>query len=103
MNSPDSSDYVVHAPAQLDWEHSAGFIVAASRAVGRALSTNAVTLVVNMSATDWLDSAGLRALVESKAHATEARLSFRLAEPNAAVLRVIDLASLAGVLGVSTP
>lgn len=98
---PASSEYVVRAPVHLDWQHSGPFIVAASRAVNRAVSEHAATLVVNMTATDWLDSAGLRALVESKTHASEARLSFRLVEPNAAVRRVIELASLAGVLGLA--
>lgn len=64
--------------------------------VGRAV-------VVDCSAVTFLDSMGLRALVEGRAAAIGAGVSFELADLSQPVLRVIELSGTAGLFKIGGP
>ena len=51
-------------------------------------------IVIDLSAVDFMDSTGLRALLEARTAAAEAGRGFGLAAPSAAVTRVLELVDL---------
>ena len=59
-----------------------------------ALNAGALGLVVNMTATTFLDSAGVTALVRASRRAAASEASVRLAVTAPAVLRVLDLVGI---------
>jgi anti-anti-sigma factor len=62
--------------------------------------TPAGTLIVRCSAIAFLDSMGLRALIRAHQKAAELGAAFRLAEPSATVLRVLELAGIPDLFAI---
>ncbi len=103
MAVPDaeaSRSHVVGVSGVLDWEHSTAFVLQVARAVDTAVAQHADDLAVDLSRVEFVDTAGLRALIEGKRHAAEAGLRFRLVEVPLAVLRVIEMAALTRFFGL---
>ena len=53
-------------------------------------------IVIDLAAVEFMDSTGLRALLEARTAATAAGRPFALARPSAAVTRVLELVDLTG-------
>ena len=53
-------------------------------------------IVIDLAAVEFMDSTGLRALLEARTAATTAGRPFALARPSAAVTRVLELVDLTG-------
>jgi anti-sigma B factor antagonist len=53
-------------------------------------------IVIDLAAVDFMDSTGLRALLEARTAAVTAGRPFALARPSAAVIRVLELVDLTG-------
>jgi anti-anti-sigma factor len=92
---------LVCAPDELDWESAVPFVVEAGQAVRHAVSARVRCLVFDMGATVWLDSDGLRALIQSTTYAADAGLTVRTTRVNTTVRRIIELAALSEFLGVA--
>ena len=60
-------------------------------------------VVVDCAGVTFLDSMGLRALVEGRGAAAAAGLTFELAEPSVPVLRVIELSGTAELFPLRVP
>jgi anti-anti-sigma factor len=68
--------------------------------IGRAV-VGAQTIVIDLEAVEFLDSSGLRLLMQLSAGATEADASFAVvASPNSVARSVIDIVSLGDEIGV---
>jgi anti-sigma B factor antagonist len=81
---------VVTAAAEIDLTNAEGF----RDALLSALNAGAVGLVVDLTATTFLDSAGVTALVRASRRATASEATVRLAVTAPAVLRVLNLVGI---------
>jgi anti-sigma B factor antagonist len=101
---PDEADaphsYPVRITGALDWEASTAFVLRVARAVDSAVAQRADELAIDLSEVEYVDTAGLRALIEGKRHAGEAGLGFRLVRVPTRVLRVVEMAALSRFFGL---
>jgi anti-sigma B factor antagonist len=68
--------------------------------VRQTVSSDSARVVLDMASVSFIDSSGLRALVELHTAVGEGGGSLRIEDPSDAVRRVIELTGLAGHLGV---
>ena len=87
---------VVAASGEIDLTNADGL----RDALLSALDAGARGLVVDMTATTFLDSAGVTALVRTSRRASATEATLRLAVTAPAVLRVLDLVGLDRLVGV---
>ena len=66
------------------------------------LNADTTIEVVDLSAVTFIDSSGLRALVQAHQARVEAGSTLRLRAPSAAVQRLLEISGLAGYLDVSS-
>jgi anti-sigma B factor antagonist len=81
---------VVKAAGEVDLTNAEGF----RDALLSALNAGALGLVVDLTATTFLDSAGVTALVRASRRATASEATMRLAVTAPAVLRVLNLVGI---------
>jgi anti-sigma B factor antagonist len=90
------SPTVVTLPAEIDMTN-ADRVGADLRA---ALATGVTTVVADMTATTFCDSAAIRALVLAHKHAEASGAELRLVVPSACVLRVMSVLGLDALLSI---
>jgi anti-sigma B factor antagonist len=69
-------------------------------AASRAISSGASTLVLDLSDVTFMDSHGLKALLDAHATVRDAGATLVLERPQSAVRRLLDIMSLDGVFEV---
>jgi anti-anti-sigma factor len=89
---------VVAAPGEIDLTNAEGL----RDALLSALNAGALGLVVDMTATTFIDSAGVTALVRASRRAGATEATLRLAVTSPAVLRVLDLVGVGQLVEVHT-
>jgi len=87
---------VVAAPGEVDLTNAEGL----RDALLSALNSGALGLVVDMTATTFIDSAGVTALVRASRRASATEATVRLAVTAAPVLRVLNLVGIDQLLDV---
>jgi anti-anti-sigma factor len=87
---------VVAAPGEIDLTNAEGL----RDALLSALNSGALGLVVDMTATTFIDSAGVTALVRASRRASATEATVRLAVTAAPVLRVLNLVGIDQLLDV---
>lgn len=87
---------VVLLPAEIDMAN-AGAVVADLRA---AVAPGVTTVVADMTATTFCDTAGIRALVLAHKHAAAGGAELRLVVESPGVLRVMNLLGVDAVLAI---
>jgi anti-anti-sigma factor len=68
------------------------------RAISQALESGASTLEVDVAEMSFIDSSGLRVLVQGQRRATDAGGSLTLLRPSDTVVRLLDLTGLREIL-----
>ena len=86
---------VVSAPAEID-ASSAGAVLACLLAV---ISEGPATLIVDMTATEFCDSAGVSSLVQTFHRASASGIEMRLAVTGPAVRRIIEITAVDQLIG----
>ncbi|MGH9027897.1 MAG: STAS domain-containing protein [Acidimicrobiia bacterium] len=74
---------------------------ALERAIDQALEAGARTLVVDVAEMSFIDSSGLRVLVQGRRRATEAGGALALRQPSDTVVRLLELTGLRELLEAS--
>ena len=87
---------MVAAPGEVDLTNAEGL----RDALLSALNSGALGLVVDMTATTFIDSAGVTALVRASRRASATEATVRLAVTAAPVLRVLNLVGIDQLLDV---
>ena len=87
---------VVSAPAEID-AHNAGDVLACLLAV---ISEGPATLIVDMTATEFCDSAGVSSLVQAFHRADADCVEMRLAVTGPAVRRILEITAIDQLIGV---
>jgi len=93
---PGNAQRVVTLPAEID-------IMNASRVggqLGAAVASGVAVVIADMTATSFIDSSGVRALVQAHLRAQAKNCELRLVVPAAVVLRILSLAGLDRLLPI---
>jgi anti-anti-sigma factor len=103
LDDPDRrafAERVLRPSGALDAWTSSEFLLEASRFVNRTARHAADGIVLDLSSVSFLDSSGLRALLDVRQHAQLARLRFRTTGVIPNVRDVIEIANLSDHLGL---
>lgn len=107
MSSPIPSDPTVewrdgvaYLSGEIDVANASEIVSALRDRVGTAGGGG---LTIDMSAVEFLDSSGIRALVELQRMLLDASSRLTVRDPSSAVERVLDLAGVDDYLGVTKP
>lgn len=69
--------------------------------LAEAIAAHEGDVALDMSETDFIDSSGIRVLIEHHQLRTDAGQSFRIVQPSRAVLRTLELSSLDTYFNIS--
>lgn len=96
MSIRDADDEMVVREIVLDGELDAARVpdVALQFTMLRAAGAPPSSVVTDLSGVTFIDSSGLRLLLDQRARLTEAGIDLRLRNPSATVLRLLELAQL---------
>jgi anti-anti-sigma factor len=92
VDSKEDGDACVLA---LTGELSLAEAPALERRLDQVLSTNAMTIVVDLAGVEFIDSTGLSVLVRAQQQASERGVELGVANPNAQASRLLSLTGLA--------